>query len=297
MNLPSVRWMEAGAERRAAWRSEGALNPPARVDVVDDTLTADRAFRLANEGTALLWRGDFQNARQLLNALARRLDQRAAAHGKSPATFDLPLHAETYHRHRMQQAQRARALGRLLVPLGADYTIPLGRAPDVRAACTEAFGAPGVTEPESLISLRELLGLIGAHEWRKKGVEVPALNGRIHPHYAVFAPIRSEYVGLLADAAWPEDGPPQIAFDIGTGTGVWAAVLAKRGIARVLATDLDARALACARENVERLGFTAQVEMLQADLFPSGRADLIVCNPPWLPGKPSSRMEAAIYDP
>ena len=33
------------------------------------------------------------------------------------------------------------------------------------------------------------------------------------------------------------------------------------------------------------------------DLFPAARADLIVCNPPWLPAKPTSAIEAALYDP
>ena len=32
-------------------------------------------------------------------------------------------------------------------------------------------------------------------------------------------------------------------------------------------------------------------------MFPDGKADLIVCNPPWLPGKPSSSIEGAIFDP
>jgi methylase of polypeptide subunit release factors len=76
-----------------------------------------------------------------------------------------------------------------------------------------------------------------------------------------------------------------------------SALLAKRGIARVVATDMDERALGCARENIERLGFARQVEIVKADLFPEGRAPLVVCNPPWLPGKPSSSIEHAIYDP
>jgi methylase of polypeptide subunit release factors len=65
----------------------------------------------------------------------------------------------------------------------------------------------------------------------------------------------------------------------------------------VIATDLDARALACARENVRRLGFAGRVEVEQADLFPDGRAALAVCNPPWIPARPSSTMESGIYDP
>src|SRR5699024_12434022 len=38
------------------------------------------------------------------------------------------------------------------------------------------------------------------------------------------------------------------------------------------------------------------VSVMEADLFPPGRADLIVCNPPWLPGAPTSALELGIYD-
>ena len=74
-------------------------------------------------------------------------------------------------------------------------------------------------------------------------------------------------------------------------------MLARRGIAKVIATDMDPRALSCARENLHRLNLDDQVEVVQADLFPEGRAPLVVCNPPWLPGRPSSSIEYAIYDP
>ncbi|HEY9194167.1 MAG TPA: methyltransferase, partial [Methyloversatilis sp.] len=73
--------------------------------------------------------------------------------------------------------------------------------------------------------------------------------------------------------------------------------LARRGVARVIATDQDERALACARDNVARLGLQAQVEVVAADLFPEGLAPLVVCNPPWLPARPSSPLEHAVYDP
>src|SRR5699024_7769984 len=39
-----------------------------------------------------------------------------------------------------------------------------------------------------------------------------------------------------------------------------------------------------------------RVSVMEADLFPPGRADLIVCNPPWLPGAPTSALELGIYD-
>lgn len=193
------------------------------------------------------------------------------------------------------RAQRTRTLNALLIPLDPDYSIPLRRAPDIRQACREAFGP---TDGASVASLRALLGVIGAHEWRVKGIDVPEAGGRIHPHYGVFAPIRREYLDLVHDAPLPAAcAEHSVAFDIGTGTGVLAAVLARRGVRRVVATDLDARALACAQENIRQLGLAAQVVIEPADLFPDGRAALIVCNPPWLPGRPSSSMEAAIYDP
>ncbi len=280
---PVVDWSEADESRSARWRSESGAPPPKRVVVADDRMTADAAYRQAAEGAALLWRGDFQNARQLLQAMARRIDRKPCKPASSPS--------EAFHFHRQFQSRRARILGMLLLPLEADYGIPLRRAPDVRQACTEAYGPGGVP---SVVSLRELLGLIGAHEWRKKGVEIPALGGRIHPHYGVFSPVRGEYVGLVAEAPLPS---LELAFDIGAGTGVLAALLARRGVKRVVATDQDPRALACARENIERLGLAAQVEIVQAHLFPEGRAPLVVCNPPWLPARANSPIEHAIYDP
>jgi SAM-dependent methyltransferase len=269
------------------------------VVIADDRLTADAAYRHACAGTALLWQGDFQNARLLLQALARRVDRKARSPARRPASVASPVvsatMADVFHRYRQSRSQRARTLGMLLVPLSDDYSVPLKRAPDVRQACLEAYG-PGQEQEPSVTSLRELLGLIGAHEWRKKGIEVPALGGRIHPHYGVFAPVRNEYADLVAAAPLPAP-ESALTFDIGTGTGVLAAVLARRGIERIVATEQDPRALACARENIARLGLTGQVEVVAADLFPEGRARLIVCNPPWIPARPGSPLEHALYDP
>ncbi len=266
------------------------MAPPQRVQVVDDTTPADVAYKLACEGVGLLWQGDFQNARHLLQALVRRLDRKKP---RAPAKAATPAHPATlaFHQHRKQQGQRAAVLGQVLIPLSTELQIPLRRAPDVQPACLEAYGP--ASEP-SVASLRELLGLIGAHEWRKKGVEIAAVKGRIHAHYGVFSPVRGEYVDLVAQAPLPAK---TLAFDIGVGSGVLSAVLARRGVQRVVATDQDPRALACAQDNLARLGLIGQVELQTADLFPAGQAPLVVCNPPWVPAKPSSPIEHAVYDP
>lgn len=287
-SVTPVEWQEDGLARQARWLSETRPAAPGRIVACDDTLTADQAYRLACEGTALLWRGDFHNARQLLQAMQRRIDRRPAK--APPAGSD---QSAVFHAHRMMQSQRARILGMVLIPLEAGAIVPLRRAPDVSVALQSAHGA---LNEAALMPLRELLGLIGATEWQRKGVEIPALGARIHPGYGVFSPVRGEYVDLVAHAPLPTP-TPKLAFDIGTGTGVLAAVLARRGIDHIVATDMDARALACATDNIARLGMSGRVAVMQTDLFPDERAPLIVCNPPWLPAKPTSPLERAVYDP
>ncbi|MGQ0596695.1 methyltransferase [Aquabacterium sp.] len=306
MCAASLHWTGPdGQPAHALWRSEAGVPAHQKVVLADDTMPANTAYKLACEGTALLWQGDFQNARHLLQALTRRLAPPAGhaaskgkgSKGKQPPE---PVNAgQAFNQHRQNLAHRARILGMLLIPFNADHTIPLRRAPDVKQACQEAYGADGTANEPYVASLRELLGLIGAHEWRKKGVAIEALkgkgSGRIHAHYGVFSPVRGEYVDLVQQAPLPAG--VQEAVDVGTGSGVLAAVLASRGIARITATDQDARALACAKENLHRLKLDKQVKVIEADLFPPGQAPLIVCNPPWLPARPSSPIEYAVYDP
>jgi hypothetical protein len=367
-DVPMMAWEENGVMHQAQWRSEAGVPVPKRVIVADDTMPADQAYRLACEGVALLWRGDFQNARQLLQAMGRRIDKKSTRKSASAEAAQGRSVSDAFNRHRLAQSQRARTLGALLMPLSTDYRIPLRRSPDVRSACAWVYGplsaeadvstgaigsdlsdgaadagtseglsgrdwsaeaastgapisnafdaaasadadaavataasAGASAEVGSVVSMRELLGLIGAYEWRKKGVDVPQTGGRIFPHYGVFSPVRGEYVDMVARAPLPaalRETP--VAFDIGVGTGVLSIVLARRGIARIVSTDSDPRALACAAENIARHALDDQITLVRQDLFPStdiGAAALIVCNPPWLPARPSSPIEAAVYDP
>lgn len=215
------------------FHSTPAAHPTEAVVIADDRMRAATAHRLARAGTSLLWRGDFQGARQLLRAMDRRI-------GAGPTS---PDPAQAFRLHRRARAHRARVLDRLLIELADDHTVALRRAPDVREACHAAYGPP---TGAALVPLRELLGVIGAHQWRLKGVEVPALGARVHPHYGVFAPTRSEYVDLVARAPLPatvrRNPGAATAFDLGTGTGVLAAVLARRGVGRVVGTDVNPRA-------------------------------------------------------
>lgn len=297
-----LQWQHQGIDYQAAWRSENGQQAPRRVEVVDDTVSADAAYRMACEGTGLLWVGDFHNARHLMEALKRRLDKPARSHSakarKAKAVAAAPVTpAQAFHLHRQVQGQRARVLSSILIALQPDYAIALRRAPDWRQACVEVWGEPAADAGLQVVSLRELLGVVGAHEWRKKGVAMPVLGkeARIYPHYGVFSPVRGEYVQMVKDAPLPQAGKT-LAFDIGVGTGVLSAVLVKRGVQQVIATDMSPRALACAKDNLQRLGLQEQVQLQQTDLFPEGQAGLIVCNPPWVPARAVTTLEQAVYD-
>jgi len=280
-----ITWVEQDQTHQANWRSENNWAAPKRTMVADDTLTADMAYRFASEGVGLIWKGDFQNARQLLQAMGRRTAKRRVKY----ADMSYP---ERFHQVRLARAQRARTLGMLLLQVEPHHVLKQRRAPDVAAACMAAYGDD---HSGYIVPMTELLGVISAYEWRKKGVEIPALQAHIHPHYGVFAPVRAEYIDLILRASL--GSAVKTAFDIGTGTGVLAALLVQRGVPLVIATDANPKAIDCARENIRLLKRENQIKLRATDLYPDGRADLIVCNPPWLPGKPASALEHAVYDP
>jgi methylase of polypeptide subunit release factors len=278
-------WQDAALARRDLWLSPGAPLP-ARAGPAGDETRAAAALARARAGEALVHGGDFHNARQLLAAMGRRLGAGHRPVRGSPA--------ERYRAERRRVVEAAEVLSRLVVPVEPGWEIPLRRAPEVAEACAEALGPP--LDRRGLLPLRDLLGMIGAHEWRRRGVEVAALGARVHPHYGVYAPVRAEPVDLVARAAeaWPVAG--KRALDLGTGTGVLALVLARRG-ARVVASDVEPAAVACARENAARLGLAERVEVVEADLFPAGVFDLVVSNPPWIPGAAHGPLDRAIFDP
>jgi SAM-dependent methyltransferase len=268
----------------AIWRSESGDPPPERATPVDERLNAATALRRAQQGEYLLYQGDYRNAQQLLAAMGRRLASKRRGPTRSPL--------EIFRQERLAREREHRILSRLVVTVDDAYRLSLPRAPDVRDACRAVWGDPNGSI--TLVPLKTLWGMMGAAEWYRKGLEVPGLQGRIHPHYGVFVPTRHDYVDLLVAAPRPQG---KRAFDIGTGTGVLSFLLLQRGASSVLATDVEPRAVACARENATRLNLADRFQAIECDLFPEGSADLVVCNPPWLPEPPKNRLDRAIFDP
>ena len=102
----------------------------------------------------------------------------------------------------------------------------------------------------------------------------------------------------LKDALPPA---PQV-LDLGTGTGcILIAILSELPAARGVGIDRDARAVAAARANADRLGVGARAAFRQGDWCAgvSETFDLIVSNPPYIGERerPDLDAEVARFDP
>ncbi|SMC70055.1 50S ribosomal protein L11 methyltransferase [Polynucleobacter kasalickyi] len=281
-------WEHQQVPNSSLWYSEAGIAPNQQVLVADDSFSANTLYQLAKDGHAILWQGDYQNARQALTAVARRVDRpQRVGSVKKPTTP-----AEIFHQHREEQRKRATILGQILIPISSTFEIKLRRGQDVKEALALVLETPS---EDFVMSLRGLLAINSAYEWQKKGILIPFLQQKIIPCFGVFSPARSEYIDLVAQQPLPS--PCNLAFDIGVGSGVLSAILAKRGIKNIISTDIDPRAIDCATKNIHHLGYAAQVEVIQQPLFPAMQANLIVCNPPWVPALPSSPIENAVFDP
>lgn len=278
---PAVTFTFEG--REVSWRSESQAPPPRAVARVDDRLTANAAIARARRGEHLLYQGDFRNARQLVSAMSRRVQRRRSGKPLSPL--------DTFRAERLARLREHETVSRVVVLLDEKYRlVDLKSAPEVAEACEEVWGE---AERPTLVSLKALLGMIGAHEWRRRGLSVRGLKGKLKPAYGVFLPTRPEYADLLLRAPAPTG---KRVFDIGTGTGVLSFLLLERGAASATGTDLEPRAVACANENAKALGYKGRFEAQVQDMFPEGRAELVVANPPWIPEPAKNRLDRAVYD-
>jgi ribosomal protein L11 methyltransferase len=146
----------------------------------------------------------------------------------------------------------------------------------VRAALTRARAA-GVRR--ATVSWRELDSRLWEMDWRvhfqpvragRSLVVVPPWDrethgGRrrvvIHPGMAFGTGQHATTLGCLEALESLTTPPPARALDVGTGTGVLAIALAKLGVRKVVALDLDPQAITAARGNLRRNAISGRVSL------------------------------------
>lgn len=92
---------------------------------------------------------------------------------------------------------------------------------------------------------------------------------------------------------------PKKILEIGTGCGAIAISLARIfRQARIIATDISARAIENASLNINNFGLEKQISLSQSDLFNhlSGNFDLIVSNPPYIPSPRLKFLPKSVRD-
>ncbi|VVC00501.1 putative S-adenosylmethionine-dependent methyltransferase [uncultured archaeon] len=88
---------------------------------------------------------------------------------------------------------------------------------------------------------------------------------------------------LLAEATKVPQGGT--CLDMGCGPGTQSISMLMQGAAKVIAADINEKALEAAKKNCISAGYGNKMECVKSDLFENvdGNFDLIVFNPPYLP--------------
>lgn len=110
----------------------------------------------------------------------------------------------------------------------------------------------------------------------------------------VFAPgARGSFHPLVRDEVKPTDR----VLDMGTGCGI-VAILAAQRSAKVVAVDVNPKAVLAARANAVRNGVAERISFKQSDVFDQveGAFDLIVFDPPFRWFKPRDLLEMSHAD-
>lgn len=142
------------------------------------------------------------------------------------------------------------------------------------------------------------------------------LNERLHGKPTQYITHRQEFFGrnfyvnadvliprpetehlVEASLTWLREHPRAPVLDVGTGSGAIAATLSLETGRPVFASDISMAALAVAERNCRT--HEAKVSFVAADLLDAVRPasiDLLVSNPPYVPGEDAANMQAEVRD-
>ncbi|MEW6751210.1 MAG: methyltransferase [Candidatus Latescibacterota bacterium] len=198
--------------------------------------------------------------------------------------------AVDYRTSRIQRELLWRLTHPLVVPI-VDGQVALRGAPPIPFLQRLYPGSGAFYLP-----LPDVLGLNGAWQWYERGVRYPVLAHPLHPFYGAHFSTRREHLELFDSYLASRPAAPDRAVDVGAGAGALTFLLCKHGAQHVHAVDASPNAVLSLTEDVARLDLGGRVTVEQADLFGSAApAELVVFNPPWVPGRQQSVVDASVY--
>ncbi len=248
-------------------------------DPVDRRAHFDKTARRLIAGETLVVRDHFRTAKGIIESLVKAL--------RPP--LDTADHAT---KAAYRDAYRSHAW-RLLAPI-EDGEVALPGAPKI-GFLSELYPDLGrfwLPVPE----IRDL-----SHAWYRyeHGVPMPVLGRPLHPFYGAYLPTRTTHLELFATWLSGWSGARGTAIDVGTGSGVIALMLARKGFEQVHAIDINPNAVESVRREVARSAEPPPITVQCADLLSQhgAPADLIVFNPPWTLGRVDNNLDRALnYD-
>ena len=190
-------------------------------------------------------------------------------------------------------AEQPRSEARRLVEAALDWPVASQLAdPDriIDAASVEALDALLHRRAERQEPLSRILGR--REFW---GLSLEIEGATLDPR-----PDTETLVELALDLfSGPERSPPGQILDLGTGSGaLLLALLSEYPEAHGLGVDQDSDTLATATRNAARLGLGGRARFEVSDWLSevSGRFDLIVSNPPYIPTEDLAGLDRAVRD-
>ncbi len=150
-----------------------------------------------------------------------------------------------------------------------------------------------------LMTFSDYLGMNGARQWFEKGIQYPVISHRVHPFYGTYFPSRYDHL-IIFDRWLSENKDYARGVDIGSGCGILSFIMLKHGIRNIHATDINPNAVYSFRQDIKKFAIkkTDSIFIEKADLHGSlvpQAGDIIVFNPPWIPGPAEKTLDQATY--
>ncbi|MCK5512699.1 MAG: tRNA (adenine(22)-N(1))-methyltransferase TrmK [Thermodesulfovibrionia bacterium] len=131
----------------------------------------------------------------------------------------------------------------------------------------------------------------GPHKVQVLGKTYKVSQDVLNPRYSYTSELMAKHINVA-----PEDE----VLDMGTGAGILAITAGNRA-RRVIAVDINFKAVQFASKNVSAHHLSHVVFILQGDLFsslnPGHKFSVILFTPPYMEGIPKTIFDHALYDP